>query len=357
MKNKFLWLIVFLLLFVSTALAEPMKMMSYLAGAKYGSVIKKAHPDGWGAAFFTEKKIFGEPDEVINDLLAEGHTPIIKLNTMWKDDHNFKPSDFKAILAEVKRLLPLMHKYPRITFYINYATEHNYNKQNADSIIKQILAIVPANVQVINNPYTGALVTPTDRVLNEVHGPSAKVPQGRFSFDYDGIGTADSNVTKTKDKFRNAEIISFWEPQFNCRVNANDKTPRPQRKGCATVELIQAVAYLWNNKGPTDFPGKRLWKALAERHNTPPESRAHKPVVLVPEKVQKLELLTDNGKVIASSGPAQPYVDGRNRYYFNEYGHVLSEKAIKAHGNPRLRVRAGKKIIGKVNPAFRDGDA
>lgn len=339
------------------------KVLSLLGGAKFQQVILDNLQPGWGVTIFSSRDTFGDGLPLVRELIARGKTPVIKLNLMWKDDHRFSRSDFGRIVAEGRRFNEIIERNPQVRFYILGATEHNLNQRDAQDLANQVLGAMPSSIQYINNPWTGAFIPTNDRILNEVHGSGARKPSigGRYTFDCDGSSAVDINISSLKQRMPDAELFAYWHPSSNGRLKSGDTTPRSQRRSWVTAPIINSLVFLSTEKGQTDFHKNsrgtpRLWKSHSDRHNTPPEPRAYKPVVIVPEAVSYLELVAANGRSVAKSGAAQSYNDGRKRYYFTAYGYELANKARALSGNPVCTVKAGRTVIGHVNPAFRSGD-
>jgi hypothetical protein len=103
-----------------------------------------------------------------------------------------------------------------------------------------------------------------------------------------------------------------------------------------------------HSKGATKLPPHWLWKSHAEDTGDP---RSNKPVLIAPLKASKAELVR-NGAVVSSASYYGPYIDGRHRYYFPEWGFEIAQKV----GNVPLDLRLSGKVDAQVNPAFRDGD-
>lgn len=333
--------------------------IDYLGGAKYQQLILDEHPNGWAAGFFIEDDLFGSPKEVIRKLAKSGRAPVIRINLAWKDDHQFIESDFQNIVEYAKEYAEFPKRYKNVTWYFSGATEHLLNREQAERLAKKILAVLPKtdNCIYVNNPWEnrGAFVYGR-RIINEVHGSYAKAPRGKFIFSYDGSSAVDDDVMLRKRVMKNSEVFFFWHPAMNGRLKVDDETPRPQRRSWPTSALIDSIIYLKNDAGSGIWiPNNWLWKSHADRHRTPPESRAYKPVLISPIKVDRFELITKNGRVVASSGPPMQFEDGRWRYYFDDFGHNIAEKAIRIQKDPVCGLRANGKVYGKVNPAFRAG--
>ncbi len=351
--------------FQSVALTPEVKRprlfgMDYLGGGKYPQVIIDSHPRGWAAGFFTQKDLFDDPTNVIKHLARRGRTPAIRLNLAWRDDHNFTRNDFPKIIAEAKRFAEFPKRYKNVIWYFSGATEHVLNKELAKELADEVLKVLPKrdNCFYVNNPWVpfGSFIT-GDRIVNEVHGSKASPRRGAYLFSHDGSSSVDDDVQTRKESLKGAEIFFLWHPAMNGRLKVTDETPRPQRRSWPTKSLIESIKYLRNDSGKgISLPTNWLWKSHSDRHYTPPEPRAYKPVLIAPVRLKYFELVTKSGKVIARSSSPLAFVDGRWRYYFNQFGYKLSQEAIKDQNTGVCKLRGSDgKIYGKVNPAFRHG--
>lgn len=332
-----------------------MRGLDYLAGAKYKSVILREHPEGWAAGFFSNVDGFGDALPTAEALLNTGRCPRIRFQLKWKDNHDFKSSDISPTVRECKRVLKLVNKFPSIEFMISPWCEHVASSSLIQQLRAAIKPLLPSNAKYINSAIkNGALLRDE---INEYHnGGKPKIP-GKYNFSFDGTSAVDADCETTKRNFSNAETFFFWVPQFNLRKNTNDKTPRPQRKAVPTGQLVDSVIYLKNEKGATSLPRRWLWKSHADQHNAPvPEPRALKPVLITPVKTKVFQLIADNGQVVATSGSAQSFNDGRFRYYWPDFGYLLAEKAVRIQGHPVCKLVANDRVYGRVNPAFRENE-
>lgn len=331
--------------------------LDYLGAPKYADLVLREHPEGWMFRTFTN--VFGDALPLVEKIAKSGRAPRIGLNLAWKDDHNFTGADVSRILKEGKRFIPIIKSYPEITWYVSGATEHTMNAKDATFLAAAVLMAMPQNIYYVNNPWAGkgAFITGS-AIINEVHGADAKPPNvgGEFGFSFDGSSCVDSDVEAIKTRFARAQYIMLWHPAFNGRLKSDDKTPRPQRKSWPTSDLIDSLIYLHRDCGEVKLPKGYLWKSHADRHNTPPEPRAYKPVLIAPSNARRFELVANNGQVVAVSSASQPFADGRRRYYFDSFGYQIAEKARRIQGNSIVWLRADGKAVGKLNPAFRAGD-
>jgi hypothetical protein len=347
--------LVLVMLISSVCYSEPRYYgIANLGLAKYADTAVKGHTKGFANVTFTNT--FGDAYDAIDKLLSTGKVPFQEYNLLWKDNHNFTKKDFPFIVKEAQKYSKLADKYPNVECAFSGATEHTLSKKDATDLAKQVLAVIPSRCVYVNNPWEGkgAFIDPSPRIWNEVHGSEAHVPKvgGKYIWNADGSDVFDFNIEVLKKRFVNAEAFVFWTSQNNGRKNRNDPTPRPQRKAWPTVELLEMEAFLATPQGAVKLPNSKYTvKPKADQHEVPPEPRALKPVFVFPINAERLELRDDSGKVVITSEKAQPFADGRMRYYFGDYGYKIVQKAKQAVLN--VFAKGAKKRIGRVNPGFR----
>lgn len=319
--------------------------LDFLALPKYADLARREMPEGWALGFFDNT--FGNASPHAERILDTGRVPLMRVHLLWSDPHSFGDKDIKQVRKLARKYQALKQKYPSAIVEISPFCEHNL--KNPDKYLDIVKQEAP-DCKPVNTPDKGAF---SKRYKNEVHHAN-KRPQGRYNFSYDGASCVDADVEKDKAFHSGADIFFFWASQFNGRKTTKDTTPRPQRKAWPTSELIDSIIYLHRSAGNVTLPKNWLWKSHAEQHTTPAEPRAWKPVFIIPPKVSRVELVADNGQVIAVSAGPQPYEDGRFRYYFNQFGYQLAEKAMRIQGHPIVTARTGGREF-KLNPAFRGG--
>jgi len=326
--------------------------LDYLGGAKFGDLLVREHPEGWAAGFFANT--FGNAWPVIEQLLATGRCPRVRIHAIWDDAHKYNPRVHDPVInKELQRANTLKAKFPNVHVQFSPFCEHTIKGQQLKDLLNRC-GDASRNVEIVNCPYTGDL---SERFMNEVHGSHA-VPApkfGAYQYSYDGTSCVDADVEKDKAKHQRAQVFYFWHPAFNGKLNGNDKTPRPQRKAWPTAQLIDSIIYLHRPAGEVRLDSKHIWKSHADRHSTPPEPRAYKPVFITPVKAKRVELVADNGQVVATMPYYGPFETSKHRYYLGEYGYIIAEKAKRIHGKPTLKVVANGKQIGIVNAAYRAG--
>lgn len=345
--------------------------IDHLAGAKYTTNIVESHPGGFAFGIFTQKELFGDGFAAADDILSKRKDiPLGRYNLRWSDTHSFSRKDFPKIVAEAKRGVPVVNKYPNVECEFSGATEHQLNAKDAQDLANAVLAVIPERCIYVNNPWLGkgAFIPPTTRIKNEVHGKDAQKPKvgGRYNWSADGSDVFDIDITAIKNRLSDADVFFFWTSQNNGRKNAADTTPRPQRKAYPTKELIKAQAFLATDQGNVSLPKRYLLKPKSDQHFDKPEPRALKPVLIFPTKVSRIEL-RGNGKRFISE-PGQDFADGRTRYYFNLFGYQMALQANTGvfdvgYMHKKTIVENGKKKqveeflkLGTANPGFRQGE-
>lgn len=325
--------------------------LDQLGIAKYGNLAALEHPMGWALGAFSNT--FGDALPAVEKVIKTGRCPRVRLHLGWDDLHRDIP--VTTLEKEAKRVAKLVQRYPLIEWRISGQCEHTSNKARIQAVRAKVLKVMPSYVSYVNSPlvsHGGALLSDC---INEVHGSGARAPAGRFDFSFDGSNCVDSDVTAIKARLKRAETFYFWNCQANGRLKEDDTTPRPKRKAFPTSHEIESWVYLANERGAVQLPKGWLIKSHSDRHQTPPEPRAGKPVCIVPIKASALEFIASNGQLIAKAPYYGPYSGGGHRYYVPEFGYLLSEKAIRVSGSPVVKVRANGKLYGTVNLAFRQG--
>ena len=326
--------------------------LDYLGGAKFADLVLREHPTGWAAGFFANT--FGNAWPLIAKLLATGRCPRVRVHAVWQDDHKYDPKrDDPVIMRELKAANSLKATFPQVEVQFSPFCEHNIKGAQLRQLFAKVKQAA-GDLTLVNSVMNGD-VLPPNVALNEIHGLHKPLKEP-YNYSFDGTPCVDADVEGLKSAHQNVVTFFFWTSQFNGRKNPNDTTPRPQRQAWPTSQLIDSVIYLHNECGAAKLPRNHLWKSHADQHEVPkPEPRALKPVYILPIKASRVELVADNGQVVAASGGPLPFNDGRFRYYFPDYGYSMAEKARRIHGKPTVSVRVGGKVVGTVNPAFRAG--
>lgn len=319
--------------------------LDLLGAARYRDLAIREMPAGWALGVFGTG-VFGDSRPVVRALLGS-RCPVARVHLLWSDTHSFGEREIKAAVAEAKRWKDIAKDHGR-AFQVSPWCEHNASAAMVKRVIDAVMQVLP-DATPINTPWKGSVVP---GIRTEVHGNHAK-PKGPYQWSYDGLDARDADNEHYAQEYGDAEIEWLWCSQMNGRKNANDTTPRPQRKAWPTPELIDGIVYLHRARGPAKLPKRWIWKAFADQHMVPPEPRALKPVLISPVKAARFELVADSGQVVAVSSGSQPFSDGRFRYYWPTFGHLLAQKAQRLQGHSTCKLVAGGKVYGTVEPGFR----
>lgn len=312
--------------------------LDFLAAAKYPNEAIKNHPSGW--AFGTFATTFSDAYPVVDKLLSKGKCPRVRIQLLWKDDHNYTKADVPQIKKLAQKYNKLAKKYPNVIIELSPCCEHNLNDPDTYLNITQMSA---PNCMMVNTPWKGAL---SKVYKNELHGVLKK-PSGPYNFSYDGgvptnTDSVDSDVMLYRNAHASADIFFLWHARFNLKWGMNDKTPRPERKAFPTSEFIQSIIYLASDKGTFDIPKNWLIKSHAEKHNAA-DTKGDKLLIISPHKSNEI-VLKRGGKVIAKLPYYGTFSGGGHRYYWNQ----MAYKAGKD-----VEVWQNNKKIGVVDPGFR----
>lgn len=319
---------------------------------KFAELARKEFPQGWALGTFA--RTFGDALPHVRAILDTGRCAVVRVQLVWSDSHQFGVAETAAAIKEARRYEKLAREFPNIKIELSPFCEHNI--KSPDSELSKVQDRAPS-CTVVNTPWTGGL---SAKFKNEVHGTKAKALKGKYNFSYDGSSSVDSDVETVKATHTAADCFYFWVPQFNGRKSTNDTTPRPDRKaypvGLSGSRLIDSVIYLSRARGDSRLAKGFLWKSHAEQHDSPiPEPRAFKPVLICPVKAKKFDLITDNGQSVATLPYYGTYSGGGYRYYAQDFGYLIQEKAFRIQGRGSCKLVAEGKDYGTVAAAFRLG--
>ncbi len=331
---------------------------------QYDDLIAREIPTGWWFTSFWEE--FGPAKDSIEKVLATKRPAGFRGQGLWAgSSHNYTEEHFERAMRIAREHEIIARKNPFARIEFSPFCEHNL--MNPDPWLDRIARIAPT-CGIINSVWKGKL---SRKYKNEIHGTHSKIG-GSFNYSFDGTGCVDVDITKYLTRHASAEVFYFWTYQFNGKRNGATKDdhgnplpviPPTQRKFWPTSELVDSIIYLRKPKGTCNLIGKRTHKSHSDQQTPKPGQRDLKPVIIVPEKVSQLEYVASNGQVIAVAryggtyDPKPPEPVQRYRYYMPNMGYQLALKAERIqNGNPVVRLRAGGKILGTVNPAHRQNE-
>lgn len=330
--------------------------LDHLGGAKYADLAAREHPVGWAFGVFWNVDGFGSAEELIKRVAKEGRAPIIRVQGIWRDDHNttpFSEADKVRAVKIAQRLEAIAKQNRNVEFRYSPFTEHKNSPEFMRDAFRLIKRAAPSLV-LVNNPNHDCR-TIIDEVINEFHGKEKKPRKcKRHQFSFDGTPCEDSDVESYKAAYKETEVFFLWSPRFNGRWEDNDKTPRPQRRGWPDSNFIDSIIYLARTRGQCELPKNRIYKSHSENKGTG-DSRAEKPVYISPLKVKEFQLVVRSGQVVATLRYYGTFEGGRYRYYATEWGYQIAEKAKRIQGDPMCLIMYNKKTDGFINPGFRFG--
>lgn len=332
--------------------------MDYLGGAMFGSVLLRSHPKGFAAGFFADT--FGNCWGVVDKLAASGKCPLIRIHGPWTAHRYIPPEHDKAIFAALKKTVGLQERYPEVKFQFSPVCESDGRGPSWRALFSNLKQVAGA-VELVCSVYKGEVIQGYRVEVHGSHKPHTGAKEG-YQYSYDGTNATDSNVEKDKETHKNAEVFFFWHPAFNLKYKtqlSGHETPKvkkndsalPRARNCLpTPELIKSLEVLAQPKGFTQLARQNIWKSHADRHESPPEPRAYKPVLISPVRGKVAYLVDSNNvAVFKSSGPVTQYQDGKRWVYrFSDFGYDIALKP--------LTLMVGGKRLGLVNPAFREGE-
>jgi len=295
----------------------------YLGGAKFQKEILSNHDYSQGAGLFATT--FGDSLPLAQQLASR--VPFLRIQLGWKDDHNFKESDFPELVKQAKRFCPLAAK---TKLYLSGACEHNLSLNSATKLANLVILACP-QATYVNTPWKGAVLP---QYINETHGEGGP-KSSKSSYSSDGKPSEDINIEAQKNKGF-TEFFMFWSPRYNGRWEDTDSTPRSSRKGYADGKMIKSMLALAKPKGATSLPKNWIYKSHSENKGNG-DPRAEKPVIIGPSKDKVIKVGDTDCKYYG------PFDNGRSRWYCPKWGYEIAQ----------IPVKLGK--YGTVNPTFRDG--
>jgi hypothetical protein len=337
--------------------------MDFLLGTKYPKTVKQEHPRSYGLGIFLEVSGVPPAYSLIDEMAGLG-IPFIRVQMLWKDLHDFKPSDVSIVEQRMKKLVPIINKHKNVRWYISPCCEHELKENQfepfAQAVLKYCLLCT-----VVNSPNNGKGHV-SKKYLNEYH--HEEKPRGgsdRFAASFDGANIVDSNVTNYINNYAKAEYLMVW----NSQCNGNRKIFKPGEKRGPKDFIDRAKRIYWptpkqidswiwlttHAKGCTSVPKNWVFKSHSDQHDMPPEGKDQKPVWVKLPKFRAIEVRARNGQLVDKAPYFGPFSGGGYRYYHSDWGFTLAEKAIRIQGDGVCDIFADGKKMGQVNLAFRDG--
>lgn len=313
---------------------------------KYTALVAAEIPAGWWFSSFVN--IFGTSTtmKAIEAVLKTKKPGGVRIHAIWENNHTYVPKIHDPIIKEVYAAFKKLRAKYSCGFEFSPFCECNQDL----SKILNTLSVDSGGITLVNSVWKGPM---SKLYKNEVHSNGSKPMITPYNFSYDGQSAYDANVEADKTKYASAEVFYYWIPQFNCKYKLDDTTAINLRKNTLINKHIKALVALDAVKGTTRLDAKSLYKVVSEQYNTPPAGKECKPVFITPVKTNVVKLVAQDGVTIANLNYYGTYAGGGYRYYADIWGYEILARA-NAHGSPVVKVMAGTKSLGTLNPAFRE---
>lgn len=207
--------------------------LDLLALARYPQEAYKWFPYGMALGVFA--RTFGDSLPIVNQLVHEKGIPLVRVQLLWSDTHQFGDGDVRFIKREAERWNQLASKKRNCVFELSPFCEHNLKAP--DKYLKIVEDAAP-DCRAVNVPFMGAM---SNRYKNEVHGDHPKPKRGPYNYSHDGTNGLDVNVDAFKKRHKGADVFFLWHYTFNCKKSVDDRTPRDQRTGFPTKRIIETI--------------------------------------------------------------------------------------------------------------------
>jgi len=313
---------------------------------KYAPIIAAELPAGWWFSSFVN--IFGiKPSMAAIESVLKTKKPAgIRIHAIWENNHTYVSAKHDPIIKQVFAAFKVLKAKYSCAFEFSPFCECNQDL----SKILLTLSASSAGITLVNSVWKG----PKSKLFkNELHSNGISPLSTPYNYSYDGQSSYDANVEADKTKYAAAEVFFHWIPQFNCKYKTDDTTPIDQRKNTLVNKHVRAVVALETTKGTVRLDAKSLYKVVSEQYNTPPAGKECKPCLITPVKTSVIKLVAGDNSVVANLNYYGTYAGGGYRYYGDIWGYEILSRAVQ-HGGSVVKVVAGSKSLGTLNPAFRE---
>lgn len=318
----------------------PRPCIDTLGAAKYPKALRVI-PKHFGIGGFA--KTFGDFFPTAKKELEQGRE-FIRVNLLWSDSHSYGDKDISFIRMESQRYDTLCQRFPgRIE--IAPFTEHNLT--NADKYLKIVADAAPHCGKPVNSVWKGSF-TKNPAYKNEAHGSHKppKIPGVSYNWSDDGRSSVDTNFPDSIKLHSRADLVCAWHPCNNGKYSMKDSTPRPQRKGWCSEDMLRSLVYLFTDKGYTSLPKNYISKSHSDNHSYlgKPDPRGDKLLIIAPIQANEV-ILKKQGKKVGTLPYYAPFDGGGYRYYAPQMGWKYG---------PGLDVFINNKKRGTINGGHRE---
>lgn len=317
---------------------------------------------------------FGDARAAFKQMIKAGFT-VFRIQIWWGGSAHAIVTE-KKLREGLKQINKVLNglKNPAITLYISHSCEHNSTKTAEVQKRMAIIREMCPNAIPVNNPWRGVKLSGE---LNESHGSA---PGAVDLASTDGTNIYDIDAKAWVEKYGNRKHPCFlWGARFNLREISKPGQNPPaikNRKAIPDKPYVNSIVRLASPYGTAPslsesvaFRSPNIWKTHAEdtqepNENTPDNARENRPTLIIKPNVPSVDILASNGKSIGKLvryGKGGDFKGGLTRYYSGMpggvklYGFQIGNKAKKLTGSEFVWFKAGNKIYGPVNPAFRAG--
>lgn len=334
--------------------------IDFLGAARYKKTVISEHPRDFGFGAFLDVDGFGATYDLFDQMASLG-APFLKPQMLWEDNHQFKTEHLKILEARCKKLALIVAKHPDKRWFISPCCENELNEKQFEPFAQIVLKHIP-RATVVNSPNGNGKGHRSTKYQNEFHGDD---PRARFGdgHSFDGDNITDSNIEALKAK--GFLYLMIWNSQCNGnrkifkpgdKRGPQDFVERAKRIYWPTPKQIDSWIYLiTHNKGEVKLPKDWIFKSHSDQHSQPPAGKDQKPCWVKLPKFRAIEVKARNGQLIDKAPYFGTFEGGGHRYYHNDWGFILSEKAKRIQGDGLCDVFADGKKVGTINLAFRGG--
>jgi len=338
---------------------------AFIAGGKYPKVVRRnraLHK----AILIHEDFDIKATYQLFDDLGKDNRTPYIQAYGLWKDKHDFNSLDIPIVVERAKRFQAIADKYPHLHFFYCPFLEHKKDAAFMYKVMDACRKVAPT-LQLVNNPIKGGAYL--DGFIDEIHHDDHNgKPPGAYFYTDDGRagtpkdsryknGSVDAPLQKIRIKYNDAVVNGKWALQDNGKANTKDETPRKNRKAWVTNTLDDSIMYTCRDQEPGVYVKKGdIYGSHSEQFSDTGGGKENKPFYITSKvRYKKLQLVASNGKVLATETKSERYKHGDGWLYrFSKWGFQYGNEAHKMTGSYLCNIVADGKVIGKVDPGFRE---
>lgn len=298
----------------------------------------------------------------VKEYARSGKYPLIKVVSLWSDNHRFSRRQVDLMVEDFRKMNRVARRFPHIKWQFNPFLEYDQNhmsKAELMTVLNSLRDMRQADISLVNNPMAmrGRVIRESD-IVNELHHEDFVPKNCRYAFSYDGNDCVNANIERDKDIHWGAEVFWWWSPPYNLKKTLTDSTKRPDRRSSVlTRDYLKSIQYLANEKSDdVNLPRSYVWKSHAEIHSDrPAKSRSEgRPVFLSEPGFRNVVLKNADGKIVGRLYSTGQLHDGRYVYRLPAWGYEKGNRAFNKTGKRTLSVVGDGKILGVVDPGFRE---